>query len=56
VSEDRYTRWYRRLNPKRMPYNIDERQAELSDLWPADQQRFRDMVDALSPSLESPQP
>ena len=56
MSEERYARAYRRLHPKTMPYNIHEPQRELSNLWPIDQQRFRDMVDALSPSLESPQP
>lgn len=42
-----YERIYRRLNPRTFPYSPYERQRELSDLWPREQQKFRDMVDTI---------
>ena len=43
-----YERAYRKLHPRTFPLSPCERQRELSDLWPADQDRFRQMVDAVT--------
>jgi hypothetical protein len=42
-----YGALYRKANPKTMPFSIHERQRELRDLWPIDQQKFRDQVDVI---------
>lgn len=47
MTDDIYARTFRRLHPRRSPYSPYERQRELSDLWPRDQQRFRETVDAV---------
>jgi len=41
-----YAAIYRKANPKAMPFSIHERQRELSDLWPVDQEKFKRIVDA----------
>ncbi len=43
---DIYEQVYRDLHPRTFPLSPWERQRELRDLWPAEQQKFRDMVDA----------
>lgn len=41
-----YDAAYRRAHPRLFPYSPWERQKELSDLWPSEQKKFRDVVDA----------
>ncbi|MGN6768872.1 MAG: hypothetical protein ACTHJQ_03350 [Rhizobiaceae bacterium] len=43
---DIYERIYRETHPRLFPFSPFERQRELRDLWPADQRKFRDMVDS----------
>ena len=42
---------YRKMNPRIFPYSAHERQKELSDLWPADQERFKDQVDSIASAI-----
>ena len=42
-----YDRIYRRLHPKTFPFSPYERQLELSDLWGANQEKFRREVNAI---------
>lgn len=50
---DDYEKIYRRLHPKRFLFSPWERQAELRNLWPRDQQKFKKMVDGIkSPRKE----
>lgn len=42
-----YDAIYRKLHPRRDRYSPYERQRELHDLWPRDQRKFREMVDAI---------
>ena len=42
-----YAKIFRQLHPKLMPFNPYEKQRELSHLWPADQAKFRQMVDTV---------
>lgn len=52
MSDDKYEAAYRRANPKLCPLNPWERQAELRDLWPEDQEKFKQLVDAVSEARE----
>jgi len=47
MSNFDYDALYRKLHPRSMPFSPYERQRELRDLWPVDQQKFRDFVDAV---------
>lgn len=51
-SEDIYDRVYREMNPRIFPYSPWERQRQLCDLWPSEQKKFKDMVDAVAKSLD----
>ncbi len=42
-----YERIFRRLHPTSCPASPGEHQRELRDLWPADQQKFRDEIDII---------
>lgn len=46
MSETIYDKIYRRANPKLFPYSPYERQPELRDLWPSEQEKFKRVVDA----------
>jgi len=48
-----YDQIYRKLNPKRFPYSPWERQVELSDLWPVDQQKFKDEIDLITKEIQN---
>lgn len=43
-TENDYAQAYRDLHPRQFPFSPWERQMELRDLWPADQERFRETV------------
>lgn len=43
-DDDEYAAAYRRAHLRRSPYSPWERQQELSDLWPSDQEAFRELV------------
>lgn len=47
MSETIYDRAYRKMHPRLFPFSAWERQRELSDLWPADQEKFKRVVDAI---------
>lgn len=47
INDDSYERAYRRAHPRMFPHSPHERQRELRDLWPADQRKFRELVDAV---------
>lgn len=47
-----YDNLYRKLNPRRFPYSPWERQRELNDLWPQDQELFRRLVDGVALPIE----
>jgi hypothetical protein len=51
MADSVYDKIYRRMHPRQFPYSAFERQSELSDLWPAEQTRFRKMVDATVQSV-----
>ncbi len=42
-----YDAIFRKLHPRSSPFSPWERQRELRDLWPADQQKFKGMVDTV---------
>lgn len=46
-----YERIFRRLHPKSCPASPWEHQRELRDLWPAEQQKFRDEIDTILRSM-----
>lgn len=48
-----YDTIYRQVNPRRFPFSPFERQIELRDLWPDEQENFRKVVDA---ALANPAP
>ena len=39
-NREELRRIYRRLHPRQFPYSSWERQRQLDDLWPAEQERF----------------
>lgn len=41
-----YDAIYRRAHPRRFPFSPYERQMQLRDLWPSEQEKFRRIVDA----------
>lgn len=48
MTQEEYEATYRKLHPRGMttaPYS--ERQRQLTDLWPRDQEEFKRMVDAV---------
>jgi len=47
-----YDAIYRHTNPKTFPLAPYERQMELRDLWPDEQEKFRRVVDAALKSKE----
>lgn len=42
-----YEQIYRQLNPRSFPYSPYEKQRELRDLWPKEQEAFKRLVDAI---------
>lgn len=42
-----YDSIYRKMHPPMFPFSPYERRRELRDLWPAEQQKFKRMVDAV---------
>jgi len=42
-----YEQIYKQTHPKACPLSPWERQRQLSDLWPCDQQKFKDVVDVI---------
>jgi hypothetical protein len=48
MATDTYERIYRETHPRIFPYSPWERQLELRDLWPSEQQKFRNHVDYLT--------
>ena len=46
MTDDEYAEIYRRMRPKMFPYSPYERQMELSDRWPADQEQIKREIDA----------
>jgi len=53
MTPEQYAEFYRKLHPRVFPSSPWERQMELRDLWPADQEKFREMVRAIvAPSTE----
>ena len=46
ASEVDYDKAYRLAHPRMFPFSPWERQRELSNLWPSEQEKFRKIVDA----------
>lgn len=42
-----YEQIYRKMHPKRFPYSPYEKQRELCDLWPDEQEKFKREVDTI---------
>jgi hypothetical protein len=42
-----YEKLYRELHPRHVPTSPYGRQIELRDLWPADQEKFKRLVDKI---------
>lgn len=51
-SDSIYDRVYREIHPRMFPYSPWERQMELRDIWPSEQKKFKDMVDAVAKSID----
>ena len=47
MKREEYERIFRRMHPRTDPTSPYERQRELRNLWPADQQKFIQEVDAV---------
>lgn len=47
-----YDQIYRDLHPITFPWSPYDRQLELRDLWPSDQERFRKKIDTIGRALE----
>ena len=47
MTDTLYDQIYHKTHPRLFPQSPYERQMELRDLWPADQRKFRELVDAI---------